>query len=54
MNYEIKPWYIKYSLCQFYQNMKINDVRCLVIPPKLAYGNRKMGNIRRYEGNRRV
>ena len=27
------------------QNMKINDVRCLVIPPKLAYGNRKMGNI---------
>ena len=27
------------------QNMKINDVRCLVIPPKLAYGNRKIGNI---------
>ena len=27
------------------QNMKINDVRCLVIPPKFAYGNRKMGNI---------
>ena len=27
------------------QNMKVNDVRCLVIPPKLAYGNRKMGNI---------
>jgi FKBP-type peptidyl-prolyl cis-trans isomerase len=27
------------------ENMKINDVRCLVIPPKLAYGNRKMGNI---------
>ena len=26
------------------QNMKINDVRCLVIPPKLAYGNRKIGN----------
>ena len=27
------------------QNMKINDIRCLVIPPKLAYGNRKVGNI---------
>ena len=27
------------------ENMKVNDVRCLVIPPKLAYGNRKMGNI---------
>ena len=27
------------------QNMKINDVRCLVIPPTLAYGNRKLGNI---------
>ena len=27
------------------QNMKINDTRCLVIPPKLAYGNRKIGNI---------
>ena len=27
------------------QNMKVNDVRCLVIPPKFAYGNRKIGNI---------
>ena len=27
------------------KNMRINDVRCLVIPPKLAYGNRKIGNI---------
>ena len=27
------------------QNMKVNDVRCLVIPPKYAYGNRKIGNI---------
>ena len=25
--------------------MKVNDVRCLVIPPKYAYGNRKIGNI---------
>ena len=27
------------------QNMKVNDVRCLVIPPKFAYGNRKIGNL---------
>ena len=27
------------------QNMKINEVRCLVIPPHLAYGNRRIGNI---------
>ena len=26
-------------------NMKVDDVRCLVIPPKYAYGNRKVGNI---------
>ena len=25
--------------------MKVNDVRCLVIPPKFAYGNRKVGNV---------
>ena len=30
MNYEIKPWYIKYSLCQFYQNMKINDIYVII------------------------
>ena len=27
------------------QNMKINEQRCLVIPPHLAYGNRRIGNI---------
>ena len=27
------------------QNMKINEIRCLVIPPHLAYGNRRIGNI---------
>ena len=27
------------------QDMRINEQRCLVIPPKLAYGNRKIDNI---------
>ncbi len=27
------------------QDMKINEQRCLVIPPHLAYGNRRIGNI---------
>ena len=27
------------------QDMKVNEQRCLVIPPDLAYGNRRMGNI---------
>ena len=27
------------------QNMKVNEKRCLVIPPKFAYGNRRIGNI---------
>ncbi len=27
------------------KNMKINDVRCLVIPSEFAYGSRKVGNI---------
>lgn len=27
------------------QDMKINEERCLVIPPQLAYGNRRIGNI---------
>lgn len=27
------------------QNMKVNEVRCLVIPPHLAYGDRRIGNI---------
>ena len=27
------------------QNMKINEKRCLVIPAKLAYGNRRIGDI---------
>ena len=27
------------------QNMKINEERCLVIPPHLAYGDRRIGNI---------
>ena len=27
------------------QNMKVNEQRCLVIPPYLAYGNRRIGNI---------
>ena len=27
------------------QDMRINEQRCLVIPPNLAYGNRKIGNI---------
>tara|TARA_Y200000002_G_scaffold214518_1_gene177064 strand:- start:787 stop:1257 length:471 start_codon:yes stop_codon:yes gene_type:complete len=27
------------------QNMKVNEIRCLVIPPHLAYGNRRIGNI---------
>ena len=27
------------------KNMKVNDVRCLVIPPRFAYGNRKVGNV---------
>ncbi len=27
------------------QDMKINEQRCLVIPPQLAYGNRRIGNI---------
>ena len=27
------------------QNMKINEIRCLVIPPHLAYANRRIGNI---------
>ena len=27
------------------QDMKINEQRCLVIPPRLAYGNRRIGNI---------
>ncbi len=26
-------------------NMKINEKRCLVIPPDFAYGNRRIGNI---------
>ena len=25
--------------------MRINEQRCLVIPPHLAYGNRRIGNI---------
>ena len=25
--------------------MKVNEKRCLVIPPELAYGNRRIGNI---------
>ena len=27
------------------QDMGINEQRCLVIPPDLAYGNRRIGNI---------
>ncbi len=27
------------------QDMKINEQRCLIIPPHLAYGNRRIGNI---------
>ena len=27
------------------EGMKVNEKRCLVIPPRLAYGNRKIGNI---------
>ena len=27
------------------QNMQVNEKRCLVIPPHLAYGNRRIGNI---------
>ena len=27
------------------QDMKINEQRCLVIPPQFAYGNRRIGNI---------
>ena len=27
------------------QDMRINEQRCLVIPPRLAYGNRRIGNI---------
>ena len=27
------------------QDMKVNEQRCLVIPPPLAYGNRRIGNI---------
>ena len=27
------------------QDMRINEQRCLVIPPNLAYGNRRIGNI---------
>ena len=27
------------------QDMRINEQRCLVIPPNLAYSNRKIGNI---------
>ena len=27
------------------KDMKINEQRCLVIPPHLAYGNRRIGNI---------
>ena len=27
------------------QDMKMNEQRCLVIPPHLAYGNRRIGNI---------
>ena len=27
------------------QNMRINEKRCLIIPPHLAYGNRRIGNI---------
>ena len=27
------------------QNMKVNEIRCLVIPPHLAYGSRRIGNI---------
>lgn len=27
------------------QDMKVNEQRCLVIPPDLAYGNRRIGNI---------
>jgi len=27
------------------KNMKVNEIRCLVIPPHLAYGNRRIGNI---------
>ena len=27
------------------QDMRINEQRCLVIPPHLAYGNRRIGNI---------
>ena len=27
------------------QDMKINEQRCLVIPPHLAYGNRRIGDI---------
>ena len=26
-------------------NMKVNEKRCLVIPPHLAYGDRRIGNI---------
>ena len=27
------------------QNMGVNEQRCLIIPPHLAYGNRRIGNI---------
>ena len=27
------------------KDMKINEQRCLIIPPHLAYGNRRIGNI---------
>ena len=27
------------------KGMKVNEKRCLIIPPHLAYGNRKIGNI---------
>ena len=35
----IKGWYLGL------QDMKINEQRCLIIPPHLAYGDRRIGNI---------
>ena len=38
-NYVIKGWEIGI------ENMSVGDKRCIVIPPKLAYGSRKIGKV---------